>query len=137
MEDGQEIESGRPKWFITKMRRAMLEALEEGWHRGRVMAAVVDRAWVLCDATPKDIGEKWDIARQVLKARYVDAGLPCKIFISRNMPKMNNALWDGRNRELCIGFGYRDLGVKSYGLGSHLYKAAREGDKRSDWKTVK
>lgn len=116
------------------LRMAMCESLVDGWHSGWAMSRVVTHAWLLTDKLPKDDDEKWDEARKALKISYLQFGALAKTWIPKHMPKLNESLWAGRNRETCIASAQRSLGIHRT---RQLQIKVRERDDRHDWKTVK
>ncbi|MDP2832773.1 MAG: hypothetical protein Q8Q28_05665 [Pseudomonadota bacterium] len=117
------------------LRIAMCEALVDGWNGNWSMGRVVSHAWVLLGKEPDGNVEKFTLAADAVKAKYIKYDEPAKTWIPRNMYKLNESLWGGRNRDTCVLCARKSLGFK--GGGVPVSVKARELDKRSDWGTVK
>lgn len=116
------------------LRVAMCEALVDGWNGDWKMGRVVAHAWNLINKIPKDDDEKYALAKQAVKAD-IYWGTTAKIWIAKNMPRLNDSLWAGRKRDTCIACAKHSLG--NHHTGRAMYIGVRERDKTHDWNTVK
>ena len=113
---------------------ALCAALVDGWHGDWKMSRVVAHAWALTDKQPDNETAKYLEAAAALKAKYISAGDRAQVWIARNLPQLNDALWASRPRETCIATAARAVGKRPMGA---LRCPARAQDKRHDWNTCK
>mgnify|MGYP000863859584 FL=1 len=116
------------------LRKAMCQALVDGWHGDWKMGRVVQHAWILTDTEPANEVEKYSRAAEAVRVKYLHAADGAQPWIARNMRSLNEALWAGRPRDTCVACAERTLGLHTKVA---MAVSVRARDKRSDWKTVK
>ena len=121
----------------TTIAAAMCEALVDGWVADWKMGRVVTHAWILADADPDDLRDKFAQCESALKVKHIDAGATAKVWIARHLPSLNEALWAGRKKESAIAVAKKSVGIGSRVRMTEVCVSARSGDKRRDWGTVK
>ena len=114
---------------------AMCEALVDGWNANWDMNRVIAQAWILCGKTPVDNIKKYTDIATAINVKHIHGETSAKVWIARNIPKLNESLWAGRKRDTCISCAKIALGIRRK-TGS-LQISVREIDKRHDWNTVK
>jgi len=121
-------------WMAMSLKKAMCQALVDGWHGDWKMGRVVQHAWNLIDKSPENETEKYAQAALAVNVKYLHAADGAQPWIARNMRSLNEALWAGRPRDTCVACAERTLGLHPKVA---VAVSVRARDKRSDWKTVK
>ena len=121
-------------WMAMSLKKAMCQALVDGWHGDWTMGRVVQHAWIQTDKEPANEVEKYSRAAAAVGAKYLHAADRAQTWIARNMRILNDALWAGRPRDTCVACAERALGLHPKVA---IAVSVRERDKNSDWKTVK
>jgi hypothetical protein len=89
----------------SALKKACIEALYINWEKDAPMWKVINFTWVLYGKTPADEIRKYtDVASAVGVPRIV-AGQNVRSFVAKHLPKMSEALFDGRREEVCVSLG--------------------------------
>lgn len=119
-----------------EFRKAFAQAVVDGWHNRDFMGDVVRRAYRIANIDIRESSTWLKDAASAINVRWIDRTDKVETWIPRNLRKLNNALWDGRNTETCVEICYASIG--GVARRKENFKIAfRERDSRLDWKTVK
>ena len=115
--------------------RAFVEALVDAWESNKRLGDVL-RGLRPCygkeEETPVEFAERLAV---VARIKFIDFKCPARVFIYKNFPKANEALYDRRPRETCVERGLSQY--NGYKEKKRLFIAARQLDKKHDWAVCK
>ena len=117
------------------LREAMCESLVDGWHGDWKMGRVITHAWCLAEKYPENETDKYYKAAEAVKVSRLHGADRAQTWIARNMRNLNESLWAGRQRHVCISCALRSLGARVSTLPMTV--KVRERDKRTDWNFCK
>lgn len=123
-----------------RIRNAIAESLIECWHAdakvGRLLWEIRKRLDMpRADSLAEEIEFSDGIAKR-LGATRLHWPERVQVILPRTMRIVNEALWAGRKRDLCVQLARKALGLKHMGR-TFTIDRLRERDKTHDWKTVK
>lgn len=121
---------------IRKWRKAMANALVDGWHGDKHMSRVVHQAWMEMEKEAENTEQFYKLPAEMIGVRWINARDRAQVWIATNMRSLNEMLWAGRKREVCIIAAEKACGIRK-NVGAPYYKGARIADKSHDWATVK
>lgn len=117
-----------------RIKKAFLAAIVQEWGANPPMVRVVEIAWRLSDADPVDDVRKYTDMAEAVRARYIEARASLRVWLARSLPRMSNALFDGRPDDVCLAIGMQETGsIRT----ARLTVRAREVDRRRDWNVCK
>lgn len=119
------------------LKMALCEMLVDGWTDDNSMGTVINRAWSLSNTVPANEVERYTKAAELLRVRHISTSTKTRVWIAQNMPKLNNVLWDGRPRDVCVSAAQKALVGKTVLPSARFRLRVKENDKKHDWNTVK
>lgn len=135
-ERGEVKQDTAPVLERRKWRKAMAEALVDGWHGDLHMSRVVHKAWLSIGEDAANTEEFYKKPAEMIGVKYIHSADRAQVWIAKNMRSLNEMLWAGRRRDMCIVAAQKACGMQK-SSGRPFYKSARQEDKRFDWNVVK
>jgi hypothetical protein len=118
------------------LREALAQSLVDGWHCNSTMSFMIRHTYINAGVTPPEtVQDYFGKIADIVKVKRIHGEDRVQTWIPRHFRHLNDALWDGRNRDFCVRVARKALGLNDK-KGSFLVKV-RELEKRHDWNTVK
>jgi hypothetical protein len=87
------------------LKKACIEALYISWEKDPPMWKAINLTWVLFGKTPSDEICKYTDVASAMGVRYIPASQNVRSFVATHLPKMSDALFNGRSEDTCVRLG--------------------------------
>lgn len=120
--------------MTAAIKKAFLLVIAQAWDANPPMHRVVNAAWIHAGNTPADDVRKYTDMAASVRARHIESQETLRVWLARNLPKMSDALFDGRPESVCFAIGMAETGSQKT---ARRTVSARSLDRKHDWNVCK